>query len=69
MKLRLARKILSKNNSNKANYWNGYTHSSIESFIFFSKNERVKKALRTACKFSTPPAPLPRPTKQQINIL
>lgn len=37
MKLRLARKILSKNNSNKANYWNGYTHSSIESFIFFSK--------------------------------
>ena len=69
MKLRLARKILSKNNSNKANYWNGYTHSFIESFIFFSTNERVKKALRTACKFSTPPAPLPRPTKQQINIL
>lgn len=45
MKLRLARKILSRNNSNKANYWNGYTHSSIESFIFFSKNERVRKAL------------------------
>lgn len=51
MKLRLARKILSRNNSNKANYWNGYTHSSMESFIFFSKNERVRKALRTACKF------------------
>ena len=66
MKLRLARKILSRNNSNKANYWNGYTHSSIESFIFFSKNERVRKALRTACKFSTPPAPLSR-LSQQLN--
>ena len=69
MKLRLARKILSKNNSNKANYWNGYTHSSIESFIFFSKNERVRKALRTACKFSTPPAPHSRPSQQQISAI
>lgn len=69
MKLRLARKILSRNNSNKANYWNGYTHSSIESFIFFSKNERVRKALRTACKFSTPPAPLSRPSQQQISAI
>ena len=43
MKLRLARKILAINNSNKANNWNGYTHSFIESFIFFSKNERIKK--------------------------
>ena len=62
MKLRLARKILSRNNSNKANFWNGYAHSSIESFIFFSKNERIKKALKTARKFSTPPVPLSRPS-------
>ena len=69
MKLRLARKILSKNNSNKANYWNGYTHSSKESFIFFLKNKSIKKALKKACKFSTPSAPLSRPSQQQTNIL
>ena len=69
MKLKLASYILSKNNSNKATYWIGYTHSSIESFIFFSKNERIKKDLRTACKFSTPSAPLSRPSQQQTNIL
>ena len=33
------------------------------------KNERVRKASRTACKFSTPPAPLSRPSQQQISAI